>query len=268
MSFRIAIAGKGGTGKTTVSSLIIRSLVEAGRGAVLAVDADPNSSLALALGMAPDTTLADVREEGNQIGRQSDSGMSKQAAVELALQTAVCEGKGVDMVVMGRPEGPGCYCYVNNMLRGFLDKLGDSYPYVLMDNEAGMEHLSRRTTDKVDLLVIVYEPTVIGITTAQRLDDLRKKLPVMIKRRVFVANRVPVAGISPEASAMIDGAQVTPHAQVPIDQTIYEYSAAGRPVFDLPGDCAALTTIGAAMAEWEQQEKAPTDSPGAERVQR
>ena len=254
MSFRIAIAGKGGTGKTTFSSLAIRSLVEADAGAILAVDADPNSSLGSLLGMTVETTLADVREEGNQLGRKGDSGLSKHAAIEMALQTAVSEGNGVDMVEMGRPEGPGCYCYVNNMLRGFLDKLGDSYPYVLMDNEAGMEHLSRRTTDKVDLLAIVYEPTAIGITTAQRLDDLRSKLPITINQRVFVANRVPTAGLGPEAAAMIAAADVTPHANIPVDDMIYQNSTVGGSVFDLPEDCAALVAVRNALTQWLKQE--------------
>jgi len=250
MSFRIAIAGKGGTGKTTVSSLAIRSLIETGKGAVLAVDADPNSSLELMLGMTAETTLADVREEGNQLGRKSDSGLSKHAAIEMALQTAVCEGDGVDIVVMGRPEGPGCYCYVNNLLRGFLDELGDSYPYVLMDNEAGMEHLSRRTTDKVDLLLIVYEPTAIGITTARRLDDLRGELPITINRRIFVANRVPTAGLSTEVAALIAAADVTPHVQIPVDDMIYQNSTVGGSVFDLPETCTALVAVRNALTQW------------------
>ena len=253
MSFRIAVAGKGGTGKTTVSSLIVRALVDAGSGAVLAVDADPNASLGLQLGLTPEQTLADVREEGNQIGRKSDSGLSKHAAIEMALQTAVCEGNGADLVTMGRPEGPGCYCYVNNLLRGFLDKLGDSYPYVLIDNEAGMEHLSRRTTDNVDLLIIVYEPTVIGITTARRLDDLSAGLPVSIGRRVFAVNRVPAGGLSPKAAEMIAAANVTPDVQVPTDQILYEHSSLGGTVFDLPEDCAALVAVREALARFEEE---------------
>ncbi len=127
MPFRLAVAGKGGSGKTTLSGSIIRALVERARGAVLAVDADPNPSLGLLLGMEPETTLADVREQASEMGRGAAIGVSKHAAVEFGLQTAVCEGTGVDLLTMGRPEGPGCYCYVNNLLRGFLENLAHPF---------------------------------------------------------------------------------------------------------------------------------------------
>jgi CO dehydrogenase maturation factor len=251
MSFRMAIAGKGGTGKSTLAALAARALVDSGRGPVLAVDADPNATLAPLLGLEPDTTLADVREEGNELGRNETSGISKHAAVQLALQTAVCEGKNLDMVTMGRPEGPGCYCYVNNLLRGFLDELGDSYPWVVMDNEAGMEHLSRRTTNNVHLLVIIYEPTAIGVTTAGRLNEMSLKLPVTIGKRVFVANRVPPEGCPPELAERIAALGLTPEVEVPVDDTVYQYSVVGRSVFDLPENTPALAAMRAAVERWD-----------------
>ena len=252
MSHRIAIAGKGGTGKTTLAGLIIRALVERRQGPVLAVDADPNASIGLLLGMEPEMTLADIREEGNEMGRKSDSGLSKHAAIEYALQTAVCEGHDVDLVTMGRPEGPGCYCYVNNLLRGFLDKLAGSYPWVVVDNEAGMEHLSRRTTNNVDVLIIVYELTALGIRTARRLDDLSRRLPVTIKRRLFVANRVPANGLSREQEHMVSDGQVAPDVEIPVDETIYRHAAAGETIFALPDDSPALLAVRDALESWEQ----------------
>jgi CO dehydrogenase maturation factor len=250
MAFRLAVAGKGGTGKTTVCGLAVRSLVDRDKGAVLAVDADPNASLGLILGMDAETTLAQVRENSNKMNRLEMTGVSKHAAAEFALQTAVTEGNGVDMITMGRPEGPGCYCYVNNMLRDFLENLTDSYPWVVLDNEAGMEHLSRRTTNNIDLLMVVFEPTVIGITTASRLIGLTNGLPISIGRTVFVANRVPTTGLSDEPQSRMAEAGVTPDLLVPADEVIYAASAEGRTVFDLPDDCTALGVVRDAIGTW------------------
>ena len=258
MSFRIAVAGKGGTGKTTLVGLIIRALIERDRGAVMAVDADPNSSLGMLLGMEPDTCLADIREDGNEKARTSTTAESKHAALEYALQAAVCEGQGVDMVTMGRPEGPGCYCYVNNLLRGFLEDLAVSYPWVVVDNEAGMEHLSRRTTNNVDLLLIVYELTALGIKTARRLDDLSRQLPVEIKRRVFVANRVPAEGPNPKLAEMAGNENVTADVNIPSDEVFYGHSATGESVFDMPEDCPALITVRDALDRWGVGVKDPS----------
>jgi len=255
MSFRLAVAGKGGTGKTTVAGLVIRALVDRQAGAVLAVDADPNSSLGLWLGMEAETTLADVREQGNKIGRSETTGMSKHAAIEYALQTAVTEGDGVDLAAMGRPEGPGCYCYVNNMLRGFLEKLSGSYAWVVMDNEAGMEHLSRRTTSNIDLLAIVYEPTVIGVTTAKRLMDLSGNLPVTIRRKMFVMNRAPADGLPPKVAERVAAAGVEPEVCVPVDAELYELSAGGESIFKASADSPALAAARELLDRWQSGEK-------------
>ena len=252
MAFRLAVAGKGGSGKTTLAGLVVRSLVQRRQGPVLAVDADPNANLGLLLGMEPETTLADVREDANQMGRQAPTGITKPAAIEYALQVGVCEGQGVDLVTMGRPEGPGCYCYVNNLLRAFLEKLAGAYTYVVLDNEAGMEHLSRRTTNNVDLLAIVYEPTVVGITTARRLMELSGQLPVKIGHRVSVANGLPADGLSPELAGRVAEAGLVPDLGIPRDETLYEHSANGRSVFELPEDSPALTAVRAAVDRWEE----------------
>jgi len=157
MATTIAVSGKGGSGKTTLAAMIIRSLLERGRrGAILAVDADPNSCLAMALGVQVIATIADIREQAST-KQPTNPGADRLRTFEYGIQQAITEADGFDLLAMGRPEGPGCYCAANNMLRQFMDKLSGQYEYVIIDNEAGMEHLSRRTTNNVDLLYIVAE---------------------------------------------------------------------------------------------------------------
>ena len=160
MTFSIAIAGKGGIGKTTLSALLVRALREAGIRPILAVDADPNSNLAEALGVEPGRPLAEIREQGSSPEGSPPSGIGRVRAVEDEIQRAITEADGFDLITMGRPEGPRCYCAVNNLLRKSLDDLSRNYAAVVVDNEAGMEHLSRRTTNDVDLLVVVMNPTL------------------------------------------------------------------------------------------------------------
>ncbi|MCX7661102.1 MAG: AAA family ATPase, partial [Candidatus Omnitrophica bacterium] len=144
---KIAVSGKGGTGKTTISALIIRTLIEDKKIPILAVDADPNSNLYLSLGAKFNRTIADLREE---VRDNTPSGFSKTDYFNLKLQEAISENNGFDLLVMGRPEGQGCYCSVNNLLREYLTRLSKNYPFVVIDCEAGLEHLSRRTSDDLD----------------------------------------------------------------------------------------------------------------------
>lgn len=190
MTTTMAISGKGGSGKTTIAAMIVRYLVEQEKGgAVLAVDADPNSCLGLALGVKPGGTVADIRE--GAISKTTNTLVQdKLRTVEYGIQQAITEARGFDLLTMGRPEGPGCYCAVNNMLRKFLDKLSSQYHYIVIDNEAGMEHLSRRTTNNVDLLLIAAEPTAVGITTARRIFELSEKLPILVKKTGIIWNKM------------------------------------------------------------------------------
>ena len=186
---KIAIAGKGGTGKTTLASLIVKSLIDQAKGSVLAVDADPNANMALNLGVSENENIVGIIEE---IAKNPDvipQGTSKDRFIELKVQEAVVESKGFDVLTMGRPEGPGCYCYANNVLRGLLDDLQNSYDNVVIDNEAGLEHLSRRLTRKTDLLVVVAEPTVVSIRTAGRIYELIKELDITFGKSVLVVNK-------------------------------------------------------------------------------
>ncbi|MHB9090935.1 MAG: ATP-binding protein, partial [Chloroflexota bacterium] len=161
MTITIAVAGKGGTGKTTLAALLIRYLRENQVGSVLAIDADPSSNLNQALGMSVEHSVGDIREEMlEKVGKNAmEPGMAKADYLEYRIQESLVEGSGVDLLAMGRPEGPGCYCAANNMLRVSVDRLAKNYDFVVIDNEAGLEHLSRRTTRDVDVLLVVSDPT-------------------------------------------------------------------------------------------------------------
>ena len=168
MTTTIAVAGKGGTGKTTLAGLLVRRLAEAQAGPILAIDADPASNLNTVLDLPLEKTVGDVREETSEKARANllEAGIAKRDLLDYEINSSVVEGVGVDLLAMGRPEGPGCYCAANNMLRAIVDSIADSYQWVVIDNEAGLEHLSRRTTRDVDLLFVVSDPTIRGITTA------------------------------------------------------------------------------------------------------
>jgi CO dehydrogenase maturation factor len=166
MTYSIGLAGKGGTGKTTIAGLLIKYLVEKEKTPVLAVDADANANLNEVLGLEVEETLGDAREE---MKTGVSSGMTKDVFMDMKLQEAVVESSGFDLIVMGRPEGAGCYCAANSLLTVYLEKLIDNYPYVVMDNEAGMEHISRLTTNDIDLLLVVSDPTRRGIQAAGRI---------------------------------------------------------------------------------------------------
>ncbi len=170
MPFSIAMAGKGGTGKTTMAGLLVKYLTTHNKTPVLAVDADANANLNEVLGVAVTDTLGDAREEMKK--GQVPSGMTKDIFMDMRMQQAIIEHDGFDLVVMGQPEGAGCYCAANSLLAGFLEKLTDNYPYLVMDNEAGMEHISRLTTRDVDILLIVADASRRGLQAGLRINDL------------------------------------------------------------------------------------------------
>jgi len=234
MAISIAISGKGGSGKTTLTAMIIRLLMErADSRAVLAVDADPNSCLALALGVQPAGTIAEIREQA-RAKPPSNAGIDRLRSVEYGIQQAITEAPGFDLLTMGRPEGPNCYCAVNNMLRKFLHELSSQYQFVIIDNEAGMEHLSRRTTNNVDLLCIIAEPTPIGTLTSQRIFELAKQLPISVKKIGVIWNRA-------ENIKEIDGIDIFGH--IPYDKAVYDASMQSRTVFDLANDSPAFLAM-------------------------
>lgn len=242
MTTTIAISGKGGSGKTTIAAMIIRHLIEhPDGGSVLAVDADPNSCLGITLGIEPAGTVADIREDAR--GKApSNTGMDKLRTVEYGIQQAVTESKGFDLLTMGRPEGPSCYCAVNNMLRKFLDNLSSQYRYVIIDNEAGMEHLSRRTTNNVDFLCIVSEPTPIGTVTAQRITRLSATLPIGVKQLGVIWNKAADGNTASFEQKI--SKEVETFGHIPYDTAVIESSSQGRSVFELSTENPAYSEIG------------------------
>lgn len=238
MTTTIAISGKGGAGKTTLAAMIIRRLIEqTGSGAVLAVDADPNSCLGLTLGVEPVGIVSDIRENVRS-KEPGNAGMDRVRTVEYGIQQAITESEGFDLLTMGRPEGPDCYCAVNNMLRKFLDDLSSKYRYVVVDNEAGMEHLSRRTTNNVDLLCIVAEPTPIGSVTVRRISDLARKLPINVKQIGVIWNK-----IADQDAQDYSVNEVEAFGYIPSDAVVFDNSVRGKTIFELDKDNPAYSAI-------------------------
>lgn len=183
----IAFAGKGGVGKTTVAGMLVRYLIEETRiGPVLAVDADPNSNFNEILGVRVHTTIGGARES---LKKDVPTGMPKDLWMEYKVNEAVIEGNGFDLIVMGRPEGPGCYCAANSMAKKYIDALKGNYPYIIVDNEAGMEHMSRLVTQDIERLFIISDPTPRGLATARRILDLSGELGLNIGSTSLVVNR-------------------------------------------------------------------------------
>lgn len=247
MTVTIAVAGKGGTGKTTLAALLVRYLVEQRLGTVLAIDADPSANLNLALGLPLGETIGDIREEMlAQVGPggalSGNSGMSKFDYLDYQIEYALVEGPEVDLLAMGRPEGQGCYCPVNHMLRQIIDRLGKSYDYVVVDNEAGMEHLSRRTTRDVDVLLITTDPTVRGVIAAGRIAELSRDLDINVAQRYLVINRV-MNGIPPALQAAIDDLGIPVAGTIPNDPEVMVLDAEGRPLVELSAASAVYQAV-------------------------
>lgn len=234
MAFSIALAGKGGTGKTTVAGLLIKYLIKKECSPVLAVDADSNANLNEVLGLEVTDTLGQAREDMKK-GKVPD-GMTKDVFISMRLEEAVIESGDYDLVVMGQPEGAGCYCAANTLLTNFLDRLQDNYPYIVLDNEAGMEHVSRMTTHNVDVLLIVTDASRRGLQAAIRIDELAKNLNVGVGKSYVIINQVR-SGKAPEAAVeMLADAGIELGGVLAEDDDVYEYDLKGRPMIELPED--------------------------------
>ncbi|HQP29728.1 MAG TPA: AAA family ATPase [Deltaproteobacteria bacterium] len=188
--YTIAITGKGGTGKTTIAAAIVASLIRRGLSPVLAVDADPNSCLDGVLGVQVDKTVGRLREESRGAGTGGPSGISKRDLVELRIAECLVEAKDFDLIAMGRPEGPGCYCYANNLFKDVIGKLTQSYPFIVIDNEAGLENLSRRLYQSIDLLIITGDPSRRGLATIERLYNLAGEMGIAYDALALAINLV------------------------------------------------------------------------------
>jgi CO dehydrogenase maturation factor len=239
MTMTIAVAGKGGTGKTTLCGLLIRYLVAHQGGKILAIDADPSSNLHLVLGLNLAQTIGDIREEARA---GVTPGQTRQDFLSYAVRMAVEEGDDFDLLAMGRPEGQGCYCAANHMLRDIMDGINRGYDWVVMDNEAGMEHLSRRTTRDVDHLLLVSDASMRGMVAAESMVGLSKDLEINVRNTHLIVNRVQ-GELTPALRAKVEGMGVPLLAALPYDPLIAEYDSQGRPLVELPDDAAISRAV-------------------------
>jgi CO dehydrogenase maturation factor len=244
MTKTIALAGKGGTGKTTVASLLIHTLVQRIRGPLLAIDADPATNLHLALGLPMPATVGDIREDMAETAQAGELGVSisRHDYLTHEIRMALEEGDAVDLLAMGRPEGQGCYCAANHLLRTIIDDLGKNYPYLVVDNEAGMEHISRRTTRDVDLLLIVSDPTVRGLAAAKSIFEMAQDIEVNVHHTWLVLNRL-LGDIPEPLQQAIDELGVEENFTIPADARVNELDALGQPLINLNGDSPALKAV-------------------------
>lgn len=238
---RLAVAGKGGSGKTTFAALAIRHLVDRGYRPVLAIDADPNANLGEALGLSAAVTVADILSELAHQG--APPGMPKDEYIAFRVHQALAEGKDVDLLAMGGPEGPGCYCYANSVLRRLIDELGEGYRAVVTDNEAGLEHLSRRTTGRADVLVVVSDATYRGIRAAGRIARLARDLALEIGSFYLVINKA-VPGTTDVLHDEIDRTGLQLLGTIPYDADVAACDLAGRPLTTLHETSPACAAVG------------------------
>ncbi len=237
MSFSIALAGKGGTGKTTLAGMLIKYLEKKGKTPILAVDADSNANLNEVLGLEVTDTLGNAREEMKK--GKVPSGMTKDVFISMKMEEAVVETDTYDLVVMGQPEGAGCYCAANSLLTRFIEQLTDNYPYIVMDNEAGMEHISRLTTKNVDVLLIVSDSSRRALQAAVRINELAKKLNIGFAKSYLVINQTKEAP-SDQVLNIIKKEGLELAGIIPEDDTLYEYDLHGRPTIEMPEDNSAV----------------------------
>ena len=248
MSFNIAVAGKGGSGKTSIAGLIIRYLSRNGRGPILAVDADPNANLGESLGLEIGQTIGSIIASFNEEKIKIPQGMTKEAYLEFKLNRAIVESKGLDLVTMGRGEGPECYCYPNLLLRKFIDTLSQNYTYVVMDNEAGMEHLSRRTTQNIDVLMVVSDHSVKGFRTIARIRDIVSELKLVVKRQLVIINFVPDT-LNSTVKEELARLNVNLDTVVPFDEQVQRCDLEMRALFDLPDASRAVMAVNDLMVK-------------------
>jgi len=233
------MAGKGGTGKTTLAALLVRLLKEKKAGSILAIDADPNSNLAEALGIESKETIGGILDDISVHPEKIPSGMPKDSFIEYQVQSAIAEGDGFDVLTMGRPEGPGCYCYVNNALRNVMGKLIKDYAYIVIDNEAGLEHLSRRTTRSADTLLVVSDLTCVGLKAAKRIHALAGELKIQMKKKFLIVNAY--AGESGEEKVKNTGLDFL--GSIPYDKEIEGASLNGGSIMNINDTAVSLKAL-------------------------
>jgi CO dehydrogenase maturation factor len=257
MTTTIALAGKGGVGKTTIAGMVIKYLAQNQPGSILAIDADPSSNLNMVLGLDLEWTVGEIREgmleqvksslvQGGAAMGTMPGGTSKRDYLDYQIRSSLAEGNRFDLIAMGRGEGPGCYCAVNHNLREVIDSMSRHYAYVVIDNEAGMEHLSRRTTRDVQHLLIVSDPTRRGLVAAQRIADMRKELDINVENAFLILNRIP--GVIPsDLQDYIEKMNVPVLGTVPADEELSAFEFSGRPLVDLGDESPVYQAVAEMM---------------------
>ncbi len=249
MSKVIAFAGKGGVGKTTVASLVIRYMGKVDKGPILAVDADPNSNLGETLGHDVISTIGDIRENYMKDPQGVPSGMDKVNYLETLVEQALVEHPAYDLLVMGRQEGQGCYCMVNNILNSFTDKLSAHYKYMVVDNEAGMEHLSRRTSGEVDMLFLVTDYSLRGLRAVSRINSMLESLKLNVKNIAIVVSRGPET-LSEPFMKEVEEIGLPIGGIIPNDPALLEFDMEQRSLIELPDDSTSVTAVHKLMEEY------------------
>jgi CO dehydrogenase maturation factor len=258
MTTTIALAGKGGVGKSTIATMVIKYLVQTQKGAVLAIDADPSSNLYMTLGLPMEWTVGDIREglldqvklslqAGGAAMGSLPGGVTKREYLDYQIRSSIAEGAHCDMIAMGRSEGSGCYCAVNHNLREVVDSISKNYAYVVIDNEAGMEHLSRRTTRDVQVLLVVTDPTQRGLVAAETIAGFRKELGINIERTCLIVNGLRGDTIPAPLQARINKLDFPLLGTVPHNERMAEFEFSGRPLIELGDDSPVYQAVAAMM---------------------
>ncbi|MHB9028052.1 MAG: ATP-binding protein [Candidatus Latescibacterota bacterium] len=241
-NFSIAVSGKGGVGKSTVAALLVRVLKMKRDGAVLAIDADPNSCLADYLGLTVEENIGVIREEVIKNLEKLPAGMTKERYISFRVQDCIVESQGIDLIELGRPEGPGCYCYINNLLREYESSVHKNYGYIVFDNEAGMEHLSRRATHPLDYLLIVSDVSKPGLKAAKRISELSAELNIVTNKKGLILNRANESLIG-KFAPLIEDTGLDVIGYLPEDPHMQEYGINNDSLMDIPEDSSVLTAV-------------------------
>ena len=245
---KIAVSGKGGTGKTTIAAMIVRHLLKRNLKPVLAVDADPNANLGDALGVKAGNTVGKVLDGFLKDKENLPTGVVKESLIDYKLSEILVEEKGFDLLSMGQGEGPGCYCYPNTVVRNYIEKLASNYKYVVIDNEAGMEHISRRTNGNLDVLLLVSDPSLKGIRTCKKLEDLVNKLGLRIQKLHLLINRVG-NGVPSQVMEELEKLKLSLLGVIPEDRNIIDNELKGIPMLNLEEDSISVIKLDEVMAK-------------------
>jgi len=248
LSFTLAVAGKGGSGKTSVSALIIRHLIKNNKVPIMVVDADPNANLGESLGIKVEDTVGTMLDKFQKEKIDIPPGMTKEAYLEFKMNSLVAESKYFDLISMGRGPGQDCYCYPNTILRKFIDNMHDNYKYTVMDNEAGMEHLSRGTTQDVDELLIISNHSVKGVRTIARIQELVVELKLRVKHQSIIINMCPPE-VDHQLLDELSKLGIKPDAFIPYDENIYKFDLIQKSLVEMEDNSPAVQAVDKLMSD-------------------